>query len=94
MTLELDGRQRRDLREALIDGFPNWGDLEAMVADQLDQNLAVLAPQSADLEQVVFELIKWAGARGRLGDLIAGARNANPDNPKLFKAAEAVGFTS
>jgi len=94
LPLEMDGAQRRELREALIDAFPGWAELETMVADQLNENLAVHAPESAGLEQVAFELLKWAGARGRLGDLIIGARNANPDNPNLFKVAQRTGLTS
>jgi hypothetical protein len=94
MALELDGRQRSQMRDALLDGFPTWADLDMMVSDQLGENLAAIAPESAKLTTVAHELIKWAGARGKLGDVIVGARNANPDNPQLFRVAQRVGLTS
>jgi len=94
MALELDGRQRQELRDALLDGFLAWADLDMMVSDQLGEHLAAIAPESAKLTTVAHELIKWAGARGKLGDLIVAARNANPDNPKLFRIAQRVGLTS
>ena len=94
MALEMTGAQRRDLREALLSAFPSWSDLETMVSDQLNENLAAHAPESGDLQEVTFELIKWANARGRLGELIVGARNSNPDNPTMFKVAQRTSLTS
>ena len=94
MALELDGRQRRALREALLDAFPTWGDLGMMVSDQLDERLATIAAESRNLELVANELIDWARSRGRSADLVVGARNSNPDNPRLFVVAQHLGLTS
>lgn len=94
MAVDLDARQRKALREALIDAFPSWGDLAIMVSDQLDERLGVVTAQSNDLEQVAFDLIEWVRARGRVGDLVVGARNANPGNPRLFGVASRIGLTA
>ena len=64
MALELDGQQRRKLREALISAFPGWNPMNRLLSDQLDERLAVVVGQGNDLETVAFELIEWARARG------------------------------
>ena len=94
-SVQLDGAGRRRLRLALLDAFPSWQDLRIMVSDQLDgENLASITAAANNLETAAFELIEWAQARGRDGQLVTGARNANPDNPRLFALAAALGLTA
>lgn len=78
----LSGQQCKELCQALINAFPRYSDLEMMVAFQLNRNLEEIAG-THDLKNVVFELIKWASAHGRLEELIRGAYKEHPGNPRL-----------
>ena len=78
----LNGTQRRELVAALVDAFPTYADLEQMVSFGLDEGLQGIAgPGNA--QTVAFSLVRWAEARGRLGDLVEAARAANPGNLPL-----------
>jgi hypothetical protein len=92
--LELDGRQKKELRESIISAFPGVPPLERMTSDYLDLALATVAPPAGDLQTQVFELIEWAESRGKMGDLVLAARYANPDNPDLYAFAFGLGLTS
>lgn len=92
--LTLDGQQKRDLRESIIAAYPGVPEVERMVSDYLSLNLATVAAPAGDLQGQVFDLIQWAEARGKLGDLILAARYSNPDNPRLYAFAFRLGLTS
>jgi hypothetical protein len=92
--LSLDGQQKKRLRESLISAFPGAPELQRMVSDYLDLNLATVAPPAGDLETQAFELIQWAEAHGKLGDLVLAGRYSNPDNPDLYAFAFRLGLTS
>lgn len=94
MALDLDGPNRKRLREALIDAFPGWDPLRIMTSDYLDLNLAIVTSSNDNLETQAFELIEWAKAEGNLGDLVVAARYANPKNPKLQAFANRIGISS
>jgi hypothetical protein len=79
----LDGRQKKTLHAALLSAFPRHAALERLVEFQLDAHLAVIAGDGP-LGDVVFRLIEWAEAHGRLDALVNGAREANPQNPELI----------
>ena len=86
----LTGEQYRELQAVLLAAFPQYGDLQRMVLFYLGENLAAVTA-SGNLQQVVFELISWAQARGRLKDLIQGAVNANSGNTQLRAFAARLG---
>lgn len=92
--LTLDGQQKRKLREAILSAFPALPELQTMVSDYLDLNLATVAPPAGDLEEQSFALIQWLESRGKLGDLVLAARYANPDNPELYALAFRLGLTA
>ncbi len=79
---KFDGRQIKPLQEALLSAFPTSGSLERMVRTELGENLAVIAG-GANLAEIIFHLIVWAEAQGRLDELVRGAATANPGNPAL-----------
>ncbi len=81
--VELSGPQKRELRLALIHAFPSWNDLRRLTSDQWDVALPTISAQSSPLEDNAFDLVEWAGARGRAAELLVAARNQNPENPKL-----------
>jgi hypothetical protein len=90
MTTNLTGRDYQQLQRALISAFPRRADLEQMLLFQLGESLDAIVA-SGNLAETTFSLVQWAVARGRLADLIAGAREANPGNADLRAFAEQVG---
>jgi hypothetical protein len=87
------GQQRRALRDALLEAFPTPPDLEMMVRLALNRNLYAIVPAQA-LNYMAFRLIETAEAQGWTGDLIVGAREANPGNPALLDVSQTLGLTS
>lgn len=75
------------LQEALISAYPTRSDLEQMVAYGLSENLAALAG-NGNLQQTLFELLRWAEARGKLAELVRVALQYNPQNPQLRRVAQ------
>ena len=73
-----------------MSAFPERADLARMVRYGLSVRLDVIASANK-LPTMVFELIEWAEAHGKLDELLEGARSENPDNPALRSfAAEAA----
>ena len=65
-----------------MDAYPSVEDLEIMVYEELNENLNAIAG-GGNLKGVVFNLIRWAEASGKLNQLIEGASQGNPYNPRL-----------
>ena len=89
--MDLDGRQRHQLHDALLSAFPTRPTLEQMVDYGLDENLNKIAGNS-NLTDAVFELIRWAKARDRIEELIRTALRFNSRNAKLCEFASQVGI--
>ena len=84
--MSLSGQQRQKLQEALIDAFPEKSSLERMLSFQLDKKLDKIAG-GANLEDVVFNLIKKAEAENWVENLISAACKSNPENQLLKNIA-------
>lgn len=80
--MDLNGGERRKLREAIISAYPSDIKLKMMVSDELEENLNAISG-GENLEEIVFELINWAEAKGKLKLLIDAACQSNPGNPDL-----------
>lgn len=85
--MKLKGLQIKQLTDALIDAFPEQVRLAEVVRFRLDKNLNAYA-MGDDLKAIVFRLIQAAEAEGWVDELIAGARESNPGNQKLFVIAQ------
>lgn len=81
------GRQRKELREALLDAFPTVDSFKILVADSLDTYLSDITRSQAPLEVMVFDTIEWAERCGRLSQLVLGALSSRPGNSRLRSAA-------
>ncbi|MEZ4293996.1 MAG: effector-associated domain EAD1-containing protein [Polyangiaceae bacterium] len=81
--LKLTGKQIGQLRDALVEAYPTFEELEQMVHVELDQRLRVIVPANNNLATIAYKLIDWASAHGRLHDLLRGALAQRPDNPSL-----------
>lgn len=77
--MERDAPQQKRLREALKSAYPTRQDLERMVFDGLGEHLSAMA-SGENLEQTIFELLRWAQAQGRLEELIVAAIKHNRGN--------------
>src|SRR5437763_16572805 len=91
MSLKLDGRRRQRLHAALLSAFPQPGDLAQMVSFQLNESLNTISLAPA-LSDIVFDLIRWAEARGMVERLVIAARSRNPGNEDLRIVAEQLGL--
>ncbi|ODH01469.1 hypothetical protein A4S05_28860 [Nostoc sp. KVJ20] len=76
------GSDRKKLRKAILSAYPDPGDLEIMVNEELGENLHAIAG-GGQLNQVVFNVIKWAETKGKLERLIMAAYDANSGNSDL-----------
>jgi hypothetical protein len=79
--MQLTGPQIKAFQDALLEAF-DPPTLEQMVRIGLDKNLAAVAG-GVNFQEVTFNLIQWAERVGRVEDLLAAARQANPSNPAL-----------
>src|SRR5947199_3316353 len=85
--MDRDSLQLKELQDALIDAFPNRSDLERMVLYGLNQDLSAIA-RDGNLQQAVFDLIRWSRAHGELELLVTAALKENSQNPKLKRVAK------
>src|SRR5436305_9658396 len=91
--MQISGPQLKELQAAFISAFPTRPDLEMMVTHGLNENLSALAG-SGGLEHTVFELLRWAVAKGRCEDLIKAAIEQNSGNQELQRVAAQFGVES
>ncbi|MEH2457499.1 GUN4 domain-containing protein [Nostoc sp.] len=80
--MELNNQESELLYAALMSAFPERHTLKQMVKHRLGQRLEAIAG-GENQTQVVFNLIEWAESKGKELDLITGAYQENPGNPKL-----------
>lgn len=72
----------RALNAALLSAFGNHGALQRMLLFEMNVRLEQVAG-GANQSDVIANLITWAMDGGRLDELVAAARRANPGNPLL-----------
>jgi hypothetical protein len=81
-SMPLTPAESEALKAALLSAFPSPGDLQQVVAFKLGENLSVIAGGN-NYGEIVFNLIVWTEAHGKTENLIVGARQMNPGNPRL-----------
>lgn len=80
--MNLSSQQCKNLRNALIDAFPDKASLERMLWFQLEKSLDVIAGGN-NLQEIVFNLIKKSKAENWTDSLIFAARKSNSGNLSL-----------
>ena len=91
-NMGLSDQLYKELRDALIDAFPDKSSLEEMLWLELKKkNLDVIAGGEGNYRLVVFRLIKTADAENWVKDLIDAARKSNPGNSNLEAIAKTYG---
>lgn len=81
--MDLDGKQLKQLKQALVSAFPPRDRLEMMVEEELDRDLSTITDGQPDYELTVRALIKWATSNNKLPALMVGASRSNPGNEKI-----------
>src|SRR5579859_63313 len=80
----LTGSQVKAFHHALKSAFPASERLAQMVRMELDQRLGEIAGTTGiDLDAIIFQLIEWAEANGKVRALLAAAARANSGNTEL-----------
>ncbi|TMC19604.1 MAG: toll/interleukin-1 receptor domain-containing protein [Chloroflexi bacterium] len=91
--MTLTGPQQKKLREALLHVCPTRSELELMLTDELNVSLSTITGD-INLGHTVFELIRWAMARGRLEELVAAAIKMSGENSELASVAQELGVST
>jgi hypothetical protein len=89
--LELNGSHRKQLRDALVDAFPNWKELARRIQYGLGLDPKVITGD-VKLDNAVFDLIERCRAEGRLEALITFAIDAAPGDERLRELAAELGI--
>lgn len=87
--MALTAPQYQRLTQALLSAFPREAALAQMVRFGLNENLSTIAGGS-NLRDIVFALIQWAEAQGKIEDLIIAARKENAGNPSLKQVSQKI----
>ncbi len=86
---QLKPKQMKDLQNALIAAFPEIDELEILVQYSLGNPLNRIS-RANTYDKLVFDLLKWVNARGKVVTLINAAIEANPDSPELLNFMDSL----
>ena len=89
--MKLDGKQTKQIHNALLSAFPSKASLERLVLFHLDTQLNQVVGEGS-LSDLVVELIKWAESQGKLEALLIGAGKENPGNKILQTCIAELGY--
>ncbi|MEC4881355.1 MAG: effector-associated domain EAD1-containing protein [Scytonema sp. PMC 1070.18] len=67
--IKLSGSEQGELLNAILDAYPDIGDLKILVKITLEQNLSAIAGGN-NYKQIVFHLIQWTESQGFTRELI------------------------
>ena len=93
LDMALSGERFNQIQEALLDAFRSASDLAIMVRIELNENLNTIT-HGSNLKEMIFSLVEWADANGRIEQLISGAHEYNSGNQKLRLLIEQNEFVS
>jgi len=91
--VQVSGPFRKRVREALESAYPTIDALGIMLQESLDVTLQAITSDRDSRQVVVFNLIVWAIAHGRLTELVQAAATDNPGNELLKEVARGFSFT-
>lgn len=70
-----------------MSAYPDEADLDMLLDEELNVRLNQVSG-SGTYPKIVFDVINWAQAQGRLAELIDAAHRRNPNNEKLRRFVE------
>ncbi|QKQ77502.1 signal peptidase I [Nostoc sp. TCL240-02] len=85
--MKLSGDDCQKLVKAMLQAYPSKSDLEQIVRFELSESLDEIAAGQTTRE-IIFNLITWAEARGKLKILLEAICQDRPENFELQKTAE------
>ena len=83
-SITLAPKQMKELQKALIEAFPDESDLEMLVQFYLQTRLNRIS-MDKKYDKVIFDVIQFVNARGKVRNLVEGALETNPDSPFLLQ---------
>ncbi len=86
--MTLSGEDFKKLLDAMLQAY-NKSDLRQMVKFNLDKDLDEIIGGVTGAE-IIFNLIQWAEARGKLEDLLNAVSQNRPDNLELQKTVNGL----
>jgi len=86
--IRLDGKQFRQFHDGVLDAFNDVQDLTSILRFGLDKRLNLITSPNNDLEDIVFEVIDDADAKGWSAELLQALRTSRPTNQKLLVFAQ------
>jgi hypothetical protein len=92
--MNIDGKKRRAIREALVAAFPMPDDMRMLTDELLDVPLQNITGINKDMNVIAFDLIGWAQARGRLTEVVIGAAALNPGSASLKALSDEFQFVA
>ncbi|MDQ2810118.1 MAG: effector-associated domain EAD1-containing protein [Chloroflexota bacterium] len=87
--MSIDQMQRNQLDAALRDAFRRKADLTRMVRNRLGENLEEIAGEG-NLKDQVFSLLEWATSHDKIEEVLTGAIEEVPSNPKLLGCRDQI----
>jgi hypothetical protein len=87
----VSGRQKRELRDAIIEAFP-LDELSEVLYSRLDRNFAAIAPLNEPYSVQARRLIDVAANEGWLLELVSQLRLVKPGDASLAAVAEELGI--
>ena len=75
--MALEGKEYKELEEALLGAFPEKEDLKRMLRFGLNKHLSRVVADK-NLESIVFELIEAAEAEGWVEELMKSSKGSKP----------------
>jgi len=92
-TVNLSGRSRRKLREALQSGFKEYDVLNRFAVESLGTNLNTRTHPSAGLDTAIDTLMTLMDENSRVAELVHAARAERPGNVFLRDVEQELGLT-
>ena len=78
------------IRDAMLHAYGTLGQLTVLVSDVFDLPLGNVVNVAHRLETVMFDLIRELVSRGRLVELVLGAADRRPGDPKLRPLVDGI----
>ena len=93
VALRITPEFKRSLIHGLTQAFPHRAALAQMLRFRMDLNLDSIS-LTDDLSNAVFNLVSFAEQRAMLPQLLAAARDSNPEEPTLAQLARGLGLSA
>lgn len=87
--MELTVENREGLHDALVDALDGEDDLERLLRHGMDVRLWVAVPRGS-LDEVVFDLLAWLEAQGRIDEFVRLLRRRRPHHAALRAALDRI----